>query len=87
MDPMLVTGNKPHHDPAHQTIYDGCPSMSRFYDLSFLDLPNTSMVFRSYLFKDITLCHGVSHFVIYLVCRVTFQKLRLYEYSGNTALF
>jgi len=30
------------------------------------------------LFKDITLCRSL---VICLVCGVTFQKLRLYEYS------
>jgi len=38
------------------------------------------MVFCPCLFKDITLCKS---FVICLVCSVTFQKLRLYEYSGK----
>ena len=43
-------------------------------------ISHTSMVFCPCLFKDITLCKS---FVICLVCSVTFQKLRLYEYSGK----
>jgi len=44
----LVTGNKdrkPPHDPAYQTIYEGHPPKSHFYDVLFLDFPHTSMVF------------------------------------------
>lgn len=51
----------------------------------FLDLPHTFILFYPCLFKDITtLCKS---FVICLVCGVTSQKLRLYEYSGKPALF
>ena len=56
LDPTLVTGNvdpKPPHDPVHQTICEGRPPKSYFYDFLFLDFPHTSMVFCPRLFEDI----------------------------------
>jgi hypothetical protein len=83
LNPVLVTGNKdpkPSHDPAHQTIYQGRPPKSHFYDLLFLDLLHTSMVFCLYLFKDITLCKS---FVICLVC----PEIAFVRVLGEPALF
>jgi hypothetical protein len=64
----LVTGNK---NPSFRMIQLINQYMKVFSPKShFYDL----------LFLDLALC---KYFVICLVCGVTFQKLRLYEYSGN----
>jgi hypothetical protein len=64
----LITGNK---NPSFRIIQLIKQYMKLFSPKShFYDL----------LFLDLALC---KYFVICLVCDVTFQKLRLYEYSGN----